>query len=61
MVTLHEGENRQNGLSSWLSREIKEFVAASPENSLKNDTGERAWDEPLVGFSERRGPPLSLD
>jgi epoxyqueuosine reductase len=56
MVTLHEGENRQNGLSSWLSREIKEFVAASPENRLKNDTGERAWDEPLVGFSNGADP-----
>ena len=56
MVTLHEEEKRQTHLSSWLSKEIKEFWAASPENSLDNDTSERAWEEPLVGFSSGTDP-----
>jgi epoxyqueuosine reductase QueG len=31
-------------------------VAQSPENSLKNQAGEKAWDEPLVGFSAGDDP-----
>ncbi len=30
---------------------IKAFVNNSPLNSLGNEAGEKAWDEPLVGFS----------
>jgi epoxyqueuosine reductase len=30
---------------------IKDFVNNSPLNSLGNETGDKAWDEPLVGFS----------
>lgn len=51
MITLNEGGNGQNRLSSWLERAIKEFCSGSPENTLKNEAGEKAWEEPLVGFS----------
>jgi epoxyqueuosine reductase len=38
-------------MRSWLIEAINEFVRRSPENSLKMDTDEKAWDEVLVGFS----------
>lgn len=47
---------KQDGLSSWLVRVVKEFSAASPENTLNPGTGERAWDAPLVGFSNGADP-----
>jgi epoxyqueuosine reductase QueG len=56
MIALNEGGNRPNGLAAWLAREIKDFCAASPENRLKMGTGERAWEEPLVGFSNGADP-----
>jgi epoxyqueuosine reductase len=34
-----------------ITRIIQQFTAASPANSLKNDENEKAWEEPLVGFS----------
>lgn len=42
--------------SYWLERAIREFCASSPDNSLKNEIDERAWDEPLVGFSSGADP-----
>ena len=35
----------------WVKSTIKRFVNESPENSLKNREGEKAWAEPIVGFS----------
>ncbi|OGP50116.1 MAG: 4Fe-4S ferredoxin [Deltaproteobacteria bacterium RBG_13_43_22] len=35
---------------------IVEFVRTSPENSLKNEAHEPAWDEPLIGFSSGSDP-----
>ena len=35
---------------------IRDFILHSPENTLKNETGEPAWDEPLVGFSRGDDP-----
>ena len=43
-------------LSQWIEDLIKRFCLDSPENSLKNPTGDRAWDEPLVGFSRGNDP-----
>ncbi|MBW2061402.1 MAG: epoxyqueuosine reductase [Deltaproteobacteria bacterium] len=37
--------------AAWLEKVIKDFINHSPENSLQNDINEKAWDEPLVGFS----------
>jgi len=43
----------KNGQSQaqWLTALISEFTLNAPENSLGLDTGERAFDAPLVGFS----------
>jgi epoxyqueuosine reductase QueG len=35
---------------------IRAFMIDAPENTLKNETGEPAWDEPLVGFSRGDDP-----
>ncbi len=43
-------------LAAWLDSFIKEQVANSAENSLKNEAGEKAWEEPLVGFSAGDDP-----
>ena len=41
----------------WISQTIKDFMRDSPLNSIQNQTGEKAWEEPLVGFSSG-GDPL---
>jgi epoxyqueuosine reductase len=43
--------NEEN-LSSWLTEEIVTFVNNSPENSLRGRRQQKAWDSPLVGFSQ---------
>jgi epoxyqueuosine reductase len=35
---------------------IREFIATSPTNSLHNEAKEKAWDEPLIGFSRGDDP-----
>jgi epoxyqueuosine reductase len=42
-------------LAAWVEGIIKEFVE-SPENTLMNAANERAWAEPLVGFSSGADP-----
>lgn len=43
-------------LSSWLEGAIKNYCANSPENSIHISPGEKAWGEPLVGFSSGADP-----
>ena len=35
----------------WIEGIIKDFINRSPENTLKNPANEKAWADPLVGFS----------
>jgi epoxyqueuosine reductase len=46
----------QEVTTEWIVSLIKDFVATSPDNSLRNEAGEKAWDEPLVGFSSGSDP-----
>jgi epoxyqueuosine reductase len=46
--------------SAWVSSLIRDFTATSPLNSLKNPANEKAWDEPLVGFSRGDDPLWAL-
>ena len=39
-----------------VSRIIDEFIRTAPENSLKNEANELAWDEALIGFSSGADP-----
>jgi epoxyqueuosine reductase QueG len=41
---------------AWIEATIKTFINSSPENSLKNETNDRAWADPLVGFSRGDDP-----
>ena len=43
-------------MRSWLTEVIDDFVKNSPENSLKMEPDEKAWDEVLVGFSSGADP-----
>jgi hypothetical protein len=38
-------------ISNWIEKMVKNFINDSPENTLKNESNEKAWDEPIVGFS----------
>jgi epoxyqueuosine reductase QueG len=40
----------------WLETTIKSFINKSPENSLKNEKNEKAWADPIVGFSRGDAP-----
>ena len=46
--------------AQWLTTTIEDFIQASPENTLKNQDNERAWADPLLGFS-RGDDPLYED
>jgi epoxyqueuosine reductase len=38
-------------MAGWITKFIKEWVNTSPENTLQNKANDKAWDDPLVGFS----------
>ncbi|MBM4429223.1 MAG: epoxyqueuosine reductase [Chloroflexi bacterium] len=42
-------------LAQWIKKSINDLVR-SPQNSLQNAANERAWDEPIVGFSRGDDP-----
>jgi len=42
---------KSNNHSEWIERIINWFIRKSPKNTLKNEENEKAWAEPLVGFS----------
>jgi hypothetical protein len=46
-------------LGAWIEGMIRDFVNESPENSLRNETDEKAWGDPLVGFSSGADPLYS--
>ena len=45
-----------NSSGAWVTSIIQDFVRESPENSLQNQANERAWGDPLVGFSRGDDP-----
>lgn len=46
--------------AGWLETAINDFINNSPENTLQNTENEKAWADPLVGFS-RGDDPLYED
>ena len=40
----------------WINDLIRDFIAASPLNSLQDKAGEQAWDQALVGFASGADP-----
>ncbi len=49
-------KGRIDDAAIWIERLIKDFINQSPENTLKNKTNDKAWEEPLVGFSSGTDP-----
>jgi hypothetical protein len=47
-----------HGLSLWLQDIIKNFCLESPDNSLENETDERAWDAGQLHEISRLSAPL---
>jgi epoxyqueuosine reductase QueG len=46
----------KDNLAVWIDQIVKNFINESPENSLKNKDNDRAWAEPLIGFSNGADP-----
>ncbi len=46
-----KSRNRGEDPGAWMESTIKDFINNSPENSLKNEENDKAWVDPLVGFS----------
>jgi epoxyqueuosine reductase len=42
--------------AAWVINLIRDFTVNSPHNSLRNEAGDKAWDEPLIGFSRGSDP-----
>ena len=40
----------------WVEKKIGDFIAASPENTMQDQTGEPAWDDALVGVASGADP-----
>jgi len=49
-------EERKKNPGKWVESIIRDFINHSPENTLKNAANEKAWADPLVGFSRGDDP-----
>jgi epoxyqueuosine reductase QueG len=47
--------SKSNELATWIEQEIKDFMG-SAENTMQNKANEKAFGEPLVGFSSGADP-----
>jgi epoxyqueuosine reductase len=43
-------------LAAWIGKIIEDFIEQSPQNTLQNKTNDKAFDTPLVGFSQGDDP-----
>jgi epoxyqueuosine reductase QueG len=50
------GSEQIRNPGEWLETVIKDFINQSPENTMKNAEKEKAWADPLVGFSRGNDP-----
>jgi epoxyqueuosine reductase len=41
---------------AWIETTIRTFISSSSENSLKNETNDRVWADPIIGFSRGNDP-----
>jgi epoxyqueuosine reductase len=42
--------------AAWIEKVICDFIGQSPENNLQNGSGEKAFENPLVGFASADDP-----
>lgn len=43
-------------MSRWLRQSIKDFCNESKQNALRDVSNEKAWEEPIIGFSKGDDP-----
>jgi hypothetical protein len=48
--------NQMKNSKAWIEAFIKSFTNECSENSLKNKENDRAWADPLIGFSSGNDP-----
>jgi hypothetical protein len=48
--------NKTANLAAWIGQVIEDFIERSPQNTLQNNTNDKAFDKPLVGFSRGDDP-----
>jgi epoxyqueuosine reductase QueG len=51
-----KGSDPVKNPAKWIESMIKDFINKSPENTLKNPQNDKAWADPLVGFSAGDDP-----
>jgi epoxyqueuosine reductase QueG len=49
-------ENSADKSADWIKGLVRDFIAGSPYNTMKNATGDPAWDDALVGFASGADP-----
>lgn len=49
-------EKKSNDLVPWITSFIEDFIERSPENTLQNPAQEKAFENPLIGFSSGADP-----
>ncbi len=49
-------EKKSDDLGPWITSLIENFIGRSPENTLQNPDQEKAFENPLVGFSRGDDP-----
>ena len=54
--TRMKGNGQIENPGKWVETFIKDFINRSPENTLQNRANEKAWEDPLVGFSSGDDP-----
>ncbi|HWR92520.1 MAG TPA: hypothetical protein VN300_08830, partial [Desulfobacterales bacterium] len=42
--------------ADWIKGLIRDFIVASPLNTMRNRAEDRAWDDALVGFASGADP-----
>lgn len=57
---LHALASPKDNPDQWIDTLVRDFIVNSPLNTLKNAANEKAWDEPLVGFSRGDDPIFEL-
>ncbi len=48
--------NKASHNAQWIQKTIQAFIANSPQNTLQNQAGDKAFETPLVGFSSGDDP-----
>jgi epoxyqueuosine reductase len=49
-------DDQESDPAAWIEKQIKDFINTSPINTLQNEEHEKAWGDPLVGFSRGDDP-----